>query len=907
MHHLDVPWRPRDIEQREGRIVRQGNEVYGPVYDEETGDIIGPGRGVKIYQHLQEGSFDEFMWQAVEKKARSVKMLMKRNVTTRSIEDVNSLVLGAAEAKALASGNPLVLRAEELKNKVNMLRLERAAQRNQASDAASRITQLERVIDGFRERIPRMEVDARLAESTANAGFTVGGKAFDRRPKAGEAMAAALKDLKLGAEPRELGRYKSFTFSAAFTNQGYHLIVSNPATGVPYKSSYIEEVSPARLTSRVDNLVKGIPKTLEGTKDKLEQSETSVSIYRSQAGKPFERAGELSMLERELRATQAALSGEPVENYPAADDWSQSDGRTREPEPTESLNADAEWRRTATEVAPMLAAVELRAPEAPSGDSWLLPVAVDSARRATETSLDDKSGQEVAPRALAGPEPDVPAPAPQDAPAPVAAEASLDDTPGQEVAPEVLTEPEPDIPAPAPQDAPAPLAAASLDDTPGPHAPAPLAAASLDDTPGREVAPEVFPGPEPALPAPAPQDAPAPLAAASLDDAPSREVAPEVFPEPEPDVPAPAPQDAPAPLAAIDNTPTTPTVDDWSGNANVPADREEPNQDAPELARRDEPIDEPIEKPIEEAEPTLEPAPMADRGPGHGPQLGPIPAPEPAKTYQEIEEERRAANTELVPKIYKFLEDNREVQLLYSGGLVQLKPRVHRANQAAGLKTLRVDKRSGSIEVLSGRKGKDGQLQYDTVLFSKVAVEQTPPQKTSKRTTKAKTSESEKSEPGTPSAPMPEVTDSQKDKPAKTPVKLKSAIEEAERVPKVSPRKMVTEEADDKPPPKLKEAKGQQQEMGISEGDLESLNAALAEKEAELERVKKSRPKGGIPKFVAVDLAEKELARAKRAVVKAQKAPPPPKAKAVMTARRKGLHPMQKLRKEIRRAQGARA
>ena len=298
---------------------------------------------------------------------------------------------------------------------------------------------------------------------------------------------------------------------------------------------------------------------------------------------------------------------------------------------------------------------------------------------------------------------------------------------------------------------------------------------------------------------------------------------------------------------------------------------------------------------------------MADRGPGHGPPLGPIPAPEPAKTYQEIEEERRAANTELVPNIYKFLEDNREVQLLYAGGLVQLKPRVHRANQAAGLETLRVDKRSGSIEVLSGRKGKDGQLQYNTALFSKVAVEQTPPQKTSKRTTKAKTSESEKSEPGTPSDPMPEVTGSQKDKPAKTPVKLKSAIEEAERVPKVSPRKMVTEEADDKPPPKLKEAKGQQQEMGISEGDLESLNAALAEKEAELERVKKSRPKGGIPKFVAVDLAEKELARAKRAVVKAQKAPPPPKAKAVMTARRKGLHPMQKLRKEIRRAQGARA
>ena len=95
---------------------------------------------------------------------------------------------------------------------------------------------------------------------------------------------------------------------------------------------------------------------------------------------------------------------------------------------------------------------------------------------------------------------------------------------------------------------------------------------------------------------------------------------------------------------------------------------------------------------------------------------------------------------------------------------------------------------------------------------------------------------------------------------------------------------MATKEADDNPPPKLKEAKGQEQEMGISEGALESLNATLAEKEAELERVKKSRPKGGIPKFVAVDLAEKELARAKRALVKAQGSTPDAKVEERDTA-----------------------
>ena len=312
LHHLDVPWRPRDIEQREGRIVRQGNEVYGPVYDDD-GQITAPGRGVKIYQYVQEGSFDEFMWQAVQVKGQAVKALMKRNMSARSMEDIDPLVLGAAEAKALASGNPLIMRAEGLKNQVNTLRLERAAQRNQAGNAASRITLLTAVIDGYRDRIPKMEEDARLAANLPDAfSVTVNGKVLDSRPKAGEAVQAGLKSLAVGAPPRGIGAYKAFQISAVNTDRGYQLILSNPATGVPYRSGFIgqDETSPAGLVSRLENLVKAIPGTLEGTKEKLQESEASLAIYRSQVGKPFERAGELSQLEAELRATQAALSGD---------------------------------------------------------------------------------------------------------------------------------------------------------------------------------------------------------------------------------------------------------------------------------------------------------------------------------------------------------------------------------------------------------------------------------------------------------------------------------------------------------------------------------------------------------------------------------------------------------------------
>ena len=312
LHHLDVPWRPRDIEQREGRIIRQGNTVYGPVEDEETGEITGPGRGVKIYQYVQEGSFDEFMWQAVEVKGQAVKALMRRHTPNRSMEDADELVLSAAEAKALASGNPLVLRAEELKNGINTLRLQRASHRNQRENAKSHIKRLERAIEGYRDRIPRMEVDARLAQAgTGDAGWTIAGQVIEKRADAGKAIQDQLSKLRLGASTGVIGQYKGFDLSASHTDRGHQLAVTNPATGTPHNSTYMEQVSPAGVMSRLDNLMVGIPTALEGARERLAESEASIAIYGEQAGRPFDRMGELASLERELVSVQARLSEEP--------------------------------------------------------------------------------------------------------------------------------------------------------------------------------------------------------------------------------------------------------------------------------------------------------------------------------------------------------------------------------------------------------------------------------------------------------------------------------------------------------------------------------------------------------------------------------------------------------------------
>ena len=129
LHHLDAPWRPRDIQQREGRVIRQGNLIYGPVletYVDENGRekkrVVAPGKGVDIYTYVQAGSFDEFMWQGLEAKSESIAQLMTRNPNARTIEDAGEFTASAAEIRALASGDRRVIDVENLKRDVANLR-----------------------------------------------------------------------------------------------------------------------------------------------------------------------------------------------------------------------------------------------------------------------------------------------------------------------------------------------------------------------------------------------------------------------------------------------------------------------------------------------------------------------------------------------------------------------------------------------------------------------------------------------------------------------------------------------------------------------------------------------------------------------------------------------------------------
>ena len=115
LHHLDAPWRPRDIEQRNGRILRQGND----------------NPQVGIYRYVTEGSFDAYMWQTLETKARFIQQVMSGDVTVREAEDLEGGALSFAEIKAIASGNPAVMEKVRIDTEVRKLDMLRSAHINQ--------------------------------------------------------------------------------------------------------------------------------------------------------------------------------------------------------------------------------------------------------------------------------------------------------------------------------------------------------------------------------------------------------------------------------------------------------------------------------------------------------------------------------------------------------------------------------------------------------------------------------------------------------------------------------------------------------------------------------------------------------------------------------------------------------
>ena len=197
LHHLDAPWRPADVEQREGRILRQGN----------TNPVVG------IFRYVTEGSFDAYMWQTLETKAKFISQVMSGDMTIRRLEDLDSAALMYAEVKAIASGNPLVIEKAQVDAELMRLTRLRSAHAEEQYRIRSDLRRSHEDAKGFANRLANLRQDIAARQDTSGDNFRIelDGQPLNNRGIAGELIVRRAAKLQgcLGQDVR-IGRFAGF-------------------------------------------------------------------------------------------------------------------------------------------------------------------------------------------------------------------------------------------------------------------------------------------------------------------------------------------------------------------------------------------------------------------------------------------------------------------------------------------------------------------------------------------------------------------------------------------------------------------------------------------------------------------------------------------------------------------------
>jgi len=299
LHHLDAPWRPRDIEQREGRILRQGNSW------EEA----------QIFEYVTEKSFDGYIWQALYSKAKAIKSMMRRSVTDRTIVDNDDLVLSAAEARAIATGNPLVFRKAEIEAELAKLKMRHSTWFDEQQRAKMESISIPDRIKGAEGRIEQYRNDVALRDKSEGAKFSIEiqGKAYTDKAAAAKALKSVLPlsekgNLIEGGEWR-VGTYRGFPVRIKGYGISGNLDMSLLGNGT-YETSFFEpaNIEPGTFV-RLDNALKKIDDRISYEQRTISRYEREMEVYKGQIGKPFEDRGKIASLESELGELLAKLTG----------------------------------------------------------------------------------------------------------------------------------------------------------------------------------------------------------------------------------------------------------------------------------------------------------------------------------------------------------------------------------------------------------------------------------------------------------------------------------------------------------------------------------------------------------------------------------------------------------------------
>ena len=292
LHDLDAPWRPGDLEQRSGRIIRQGN--------------MNPE--VHIYRYVTEATFDAYLWQTLENKQKFISQIMTSKSPVRSCEDVDETALSYAEIKALCAGDERIKEKMDLDVEVSRLKLMRSSHQSQQYKLEDKllktfpkqIEQDKTFIAGFEQDMQTVQEHPHPADGFA--GMTVRGDVLTDKENAGAALLDAFKDVK-GLDPVPVGSYRGFEMSLTLEDFGkkYFLTLKGAM------SHRVELGKDARGNlARIDNVLSSIENRKQVTQEHLESLYAQVETAKAELGKPFPQEQEY----REKSARLAELNAE---------------------------------------------------------------------------------------------------------------------------------------------------------------------------------------------------------------------------------------------------------------------------------------------------------------------------------------------------------------------------------------------------------------------------------------------------------------------------------------------------------------------------------------------------------------------------------------------------------------------
>ena len=295
LHHLDCPWKPSDLEQQEGRILRQGNQ----------------NEKVKIFRYVTENTFDAYMWQILENKQKFISQIMTSKSPVRACEDVDDTALSYAEIKALATGNPYIKEKMDLDVQVSKLKLLKANHTSQIYRLESDIAKNFPVqISALKERIAGMQIDSQVVKSVDlqdndTFAMTVGNVLYEDKKEAGEALIAACAGLKTVSTGGKVGEYHGFTLSASYNmfSNAFELTVKG-------KCSYKLEIGkdPVGNMQRIHNTLSSIDRKLTESEQKLETVQQQLATAQEEVKKPFPKEAELNEKMERLSELNALLN-----------------------------------------------------------------------------------------------------------------------------------------------------------------------------------------------------------------------------------------------------------------------------------------------------------------------------------------------------------------------------------------------------------------------------------------------------------------------------------------------------------------------------------------------------------------------------------------------------------------------